>query len=245
MKETFFSCLVPCSPPLTQLSTLQCGEAEQTAVQTPQIITQESHWERCVGSGGDSVCAPVGSDIHLHVSRPQPVKSRGRGFGFGLGGNKNMRCGRNPKNVLVLTTFIRADKILSPQTLLIHIPYQNISILQRARWSSAEWVKHTVQMIQFIQKKSQTANEHPQISNENNRLLYRLQLHFGISVWEYILQSKLNPLLNQPPPSNSILCSVEITSLTALPIPPYEGRDSLQSISESLIRWTLTLAMPR
>lgn len=45
MKETF-SCLVPRSPPLTQLSTLQSSEAKQTAVQTPQIITQESHWER-------------------------------------------------------------------------------------------------------------------------------------------------------------------------------------------------------
>lgn len=54
----------PFSRPISQLSTPQCAEAKQTAVQTPQIITQESHWERCVGSG----CAPVFTDIHLHMS---------------------------------------------------------------------------------------------------------------------------------------------------------------------------------
>lgn len=63
----------PRSPPLAQLSTPRRSEAEQTAVQTPQIITQESHWERCVGSGDDSVCAPVFTDIHLHMSWPQPI----------------------------------------------------------------------------------------------------------------------------------------------------------------------------
>lgn len=70
-KETFSSCLFPLrSPPLTRLSTLRRGKAKQTAVQTPQIITQESHWERCVGSGCDSTCAPTFTDIHLHMSQP-------------------------------------------------------------------------------------------------------------------------------------------------------------------------------
>lgn len=76
-KEIFICCLVPCSPPLTQLSTLRRGEAKQTAVQTPQIITQESHWERCVGSGCDSVRAPVVTDIRLRMSRPHPIRSHG------------------------------------------------------------------------------------------------------------------------------------------------------------------------
>ncbi|CAB1436064.1 unnamed protein product, partial [Pleuronectes platessa] len=51
-----------------ELGTLRRGEAKQTAVQTPQIITQKSHWERWVGSGCDSVGAPMFIDIHLHMS---------------------------------------------------------------------------------------------------------------------------------------------------------------------------------
>lgn len=89
-------------------------------------------------------------------------------------------------------------------------------------------------------KKSQTANEHPQISNENDRLLYRLQLHFGISVWEYILQSKLNPLLNQPPSQAAIQFYAGLKSLPWLHCQSLHmrggGGESLQSISESL-RW--------
>lgn len=88
MIEENLSCLVPCSPPLTQLCTLQCGKAKKTAVQTPQIITQESHWERCVGSGCDSVCAPVGFDIHLHMSQPQPIRSHGCALTLAWGGRK-------------------------------------------------------------------------------------------------------------------------------------------------------------
>lgn len=84
-KENLLLLSCPRSPPLTQLSTLQRGGVKQTAVQTPQIITQESHWERCVGSGCDSVCAPVFTGIHLHMSRPQPIRSHGRVFGFGFG----------------------------------------------------------------------------------------------------------------------------------------------------------------
>lgn len=83
-KETFPPVLSPCSP-LTQLSALRYGKVKQTAVQTPQIITQESHWERCVGSGCDSMCAPVFTDIHLHMSRPLLIRDYGRGFGFGFG----------------------------------------------------------------------------------------------------------------------------------------------------------------
>lgn len=85
--------LSPCSLPISQLSTLRCGEAKQTAVQTPQIITQESHWERCVGSGCDSVCAPVFTDIHLHMSWPQPIRSHRCVSGFGLGAMHDVACG--------------------------------------------------------------------------------------------------------------------------------------------------------
>lgn len=45
------------SPPLTQPWTLWRSKDKQTAVQTPQIIMQGSHWERCVESG--SLSAPV------------------------------------------------------------------------------------------------------------------------------------------------------------------------------------------
>lgn len=87
-KETFPSCLV--SPPTPQFflllslssAPLRRCKSKQTAVQAPQIITQESHWERCVGSGCDSMCAAVFTDIHLHMSRPRPIKKkRGRGSG--------------------------------------------------------------------------------------------------------------------------------------------------------------------
>lgn len=120
-KGTFLSCLVPRSPPLTQLSTLRCGKAKQTAVQTPQIITQESHWERCVGSGCVSMSAPVFTDIHLHMSRPQLIRSHECGFGFGFGGNKYMQL---PVVAACYTIIIIPDKIVSPQTEFIYIPNQ-------------------------------------------------------------------------------------------------------------------------
>lgn len=81
-KETFPSCLV--QPPHTQFflplslssAPLRRCKSKQTAVQAPQIITQESHWERCVGSGCDSMCAAVFTDIHLHMPRPPANKEK-------------------------------------------------------------------------------------------------------------------------------------------------------------------------
>lgn len=64
----------PVLSPFSSSRSAQHPTAKQTAVQAPQIITQESHWERCPGSGCDSVCASVFTDIHLHMSQPQPIR---------------------------------------------------------------------------------------------------------------------------------------------------------------------------
>lgn len=74
-----------------------------------------------MGSGCDSVSAPVFTDIHLHMSRPQPIRSHGHGFGFGFGGNKYRQ---SPVVAACYTFIIASDKIVSPQTEFIYIPYQ-------------------------------------------------------------------------------------------------------------------------
>lgn len=98
-EETFFSCLVPpprpplFSPPLTQLSTLRRGEAKQTAVQTPQIITQESHWVRCVGEWLRlSGCTSVYWHSSPYVMTPANQKPRTWISALVLGGINTSRC---------------------------------------------------------------------------------------------------------------------------------------------------------
>ena len=152
-KEAIFSCLVPppppthtsqtppVFPPLTQLSTLRRGKAKQTAVQTPQIITQESYWERCVGSGCDSMCAPVFTDIHLHMSRPLAnhkawMLNVGFGFFFGVGWIQPA-CGTH-KSTRQIRLYLHkhASFTFSIRCILL--------LLHRAHWSREGRVKHTV-----------------------------------------------------------------------------------------------------
>lgn len=110
------SCLDP--PPSLKLTTLWCSDAKQTAVQTPQIITGDSHWERRAGKWlWVSGCPPVFADIHLHMSRPQPIRCHACWFDF-----RRQTHAVAPWRLACCTFIISPDKIVSP-TDTLHFHY--------------------------------------------------------------------------------------------------------------------------
>lgn len=137
----------------------------------------ESHWEECVGSG----CNLTDELADIYLITPENHKHNS---GF-VSGNK-------------VACLLAADAYFGFIASQIRLYLRRHICMS---WSNTG-KKKTCLEGEFLKKKEiQTANEHPQISNGNDGLLYGFQLHFGISVWEYTLQSKLKPLLNQPPPA--------------------------------------------
>lgn len=209
------------------------AELSRRPFRLPGSLHRSHTGKRCVGSSGDSVCAPMFTDIHLHMSPSWPITGHILTFGFGET--------KLPPVATYYTFIIALHTIVSPLNQLtdeISVRFSPCSLI----WL---WAAKNI-LLSWYSSHGKTSQTLSSLKWKQAALVQTPITFWHISTRihtpEQIKPLCLTNLL--PPSSNSIPRSTEITSLTTLPI-SYKRKDSLCSISESLIRWTLTLAMLR
>lgn len=192
------------------------AELSRRPFRLPRSLHRSHTGKRCVGSGDDSVCAPVFTDIHLHMSPPWPIRSLILTFGFGET--------KLPPVATYYTFIIALHMIVSPlkqfaDEMSLRFAPCSLIWLWAAKNILLSWYSShgkTSQTLSSLKWKQAALVQTP---------ITFWHISMRIHTPEQIKPLCLTNLL--PPSSNSILRSTEITSLTTLPISIREERFTL------------------